>query len=103
MAEGTQTLQWGQPWLCSAEPHVEAPEAPGNFQTQQNHSKEKRGKAQKKDTPPLFPPPPWFLGPTLQVEFALSALQKDRTHRVQIVVAVTAQGASPSFCYLQRM
>lgn len=42
-------------------------------------------------------------GPTLQVEFALSTLQKDRTHRVQIVVAVTAQGAGPSFCYLQRM
>lgn len=66
-------------------------------------AKRRGGKAQKKGTPLPFPPLPWFLGPTLQVEFALSALQKDRTHRVQIVVAVTAQGASPSFCYLQRM
>lgn len=51
MAEGTQTLQGDQPWLCSAEPHVEAPEAPGNFQTQQNHSKEKRGKGSEKGHP----------------------------------------------------
>lgn len=54
-------------------------------------------------TPCPVLPSPSFLCPTLQVEFALSALQKDRTHRVQIVIAVTAQGASPSFCYLWRM
>lgn len=53
-------------------------------------------------TPCPVSPSPSFLSPTLQVEFALSALQKDRTHRVQIVIAVTAQGASPSFCYLWR-
>lgn len=73
MAEGTQTLHWGQPWLRSAEPHVKPPEAPGNFQTQQNHSKEGK-RLRKRALFSHFHPPPWFLGPTLQVEFALSAL-----------------------------
>lgn len=48
---------------------------------------------------PLVPPlPP---APTLKVKFALGALQKDRTHRVQIVVAVTAQGPSACLCDLE--
>lgn len=38
--------------------------------------------------------------PTLKVQFALGALQKDGTHRVQIVVAVTAQGPSACLCDL---
>lgn len=64
MAEGTQTLHWGQPWLRSAEPHVKPPEAPGNFQTQQNHSKEKRGKGSEKGhSSPISTPVPgsWAL------------------------------------------
>lgn len=38
----------------------------------------------------------------MQVELALRALQQDRTHRVQIVVAVAAQRACPSFRHLER-
>lgn len=45
--------------------------------------------------------PPWPPAPTLKVKFALGALQKDRTHRVQIVVAVTAQGPSACLCDLE--
>lgn len=40
----------------------------------------------------------WHL--TLKVQFALRALQKDGTHRVQIVIAVTAQRPSACLCDL---
>lgn len=39
--------------------------------------------------------------PTLKVQFALRALQKDGTHRVQIVIAVTAQRPSACLCDLE--
>lgn len=60
----------------------------------------------------LMPPPPrcfplhlWShhcpCNLTLKVQFALRALQKDGTHRVQIVIAVTAQGPSTCLCDLE--
>lgn len=51
--------------------------------------------------PPSAPPPPAPPAPTLQMKFALGALQKDRTHRVQIVIAVTAQRPSACLCDLE--
>ena len=54
----------------------------------------------------LLPPPPicahhFHRHPTLKVQFALGALQKDGAHRVQVVVAVAAQGPSARLCDLE--
>lgn len=55
---------------------------------------------------PKAPPSPSLVSnshghPTLKVQFALRALQKDGTHRVQIVIAVTAQRPSACLCDLE--
>lgn len=57
-------------------------------------------------SPRLLSPPPlcshhFHWHPTLKVQFALRALQKDGTHRVQIVIAVTAQRPSACLCDLE--
>lgn len=44
---------------------------------------------------------PFVQFPTLKVQFAFRALQKDGTHRVQIVIAVTAQRPSACLCDLE--
>ena len=38
---------------------------------------------------------------TLQMKLALGALQEDRAHRVQIVIATASQWARPRLCHLQ--
>ena len=54
---------------------------------------------------PLHPLPPTPTpsppAPTLKMKFALGALQKDGTHRVQIVIAVTAQRPGACLCDLE--
>lgn len=50
--------------------------------------------------PPPAPPLSQHF-PTLKVQFAFCALQEDRTHRVQIVIAVAAQRPSACLCDLE--
>ena len=38
---------------------------------------------------------------TLKMELALRALQEDRAHRVQIIIAAASQRARASLCHLQ--